>query len=221
MCFSCSKDSTTLDDLQATSRNKPDDQGMHDHGGTTEPPSGGAVAYQLTYVGFLNGTAHAIETVNNKKREAMDISACDQSYDMMGIDLLATFGDALSCTADPYGSLCISNNGINLNKGKQNPGRVRVQVQFNDPADCHINASIWMFGYIYPNGDPKMLKESNPTLYPTGEGTVTIIFDEWYLDACDGCATGTDGNRKKFTEGSVDQILMITKTTGCKFMPCQ
>ena len=125
MCFlsSCSKDSTTLEELQSTSRDNPKDNadGMHHHGGDNN--GGEEVVYQMIHTGFLNNTsAHALEGVNNNKREEMHIASCDQSFQMTGIDALAN--SVINTCESLIGSICIKQNGINVNKGKQNPGRV-------------------------------------------------------------------------------------------------
>ena len=213
MCFvySCTEDlisPDSKDDKVALLKKKPDKPG--------KPGGGTEVVYDLIYQGFLDNTrAYALETVNNKKREAMDTPGCDKSADMTGIDALAN--SVISTCTSLSGTICF-NTGINLNKGKQNPGRVRVLVQFEDPAICNQNiASIWMFGYIDGVANPDPM----PTLFPgTGE-TVTIIFDEWYLDACDLCATGTNQIRNTFS--GTDQILEITIAASgetCAEIPC-
>ena len=96
-------------------------------------------------------------------------------------------------------------------------------VQFRDPADCNQDGgTVWMFGYIDGVANPDPI----PTIYPIGVDSVTIIFDEWYLEACDLCATGTNQIRNTFFTGNSEdppeQILTITVASGetCALSPC-
>jgi len=188
--------------------------GMGMGGGTDTTGGGGKVVYQLTYIGFLtNGMAYALETTNNKKREAMDIAGCGKSYEIDGIDSLY---NSVEMDCDYPTPLCVFNNGINHNKSKQNPGRVRAHIQFDSPAQCNTHDALWMFGYIYIEIDGELTKSTTSTIYPTGDKTVTIIFDKWWLLGCsESCLSGTQDMPNYFSASDVpggigEQILEIT-----------
>ena len=176
------------------------------------------VVYKLTYSGFLTNTdAYALETVNNKKREAMDIAGCGKSYKIFGIANLANSVSPLMPCG--YPDVCVFNNGIDLNK--KNGNRVRAHIQYDSGLNCSAHEAIWMYGNITtPAG--------GSTLYPATEANpVTIEFDTWWLVACDEyCGTGnTQGPPNYFlNNGGVGQqslvISIAPEEEGCDITPC-